>query len=281
MSQTSWHVGRDVLSRFYADPASVDDVTASSIEAHLVSCDVCRAELTAFAPQDWLATSWDSVADQVDRPRATPMEWVLDRLGMRGGIARLVAATPALQLAGLAATLIVAVAAVVMSVGHGTDGPFLALAPLTPLAAVYISFAPTREPGGEAGVATPLNGAGLVVRRTAVVLAVTLGVLAVGALALPSLDANAAAWVLPALALSLGALALATWISIEVAVVSLAVGWLAVLSVASVAGPRTASIVDSATFSAVGQLFALVAVVVSLVVVVVRRDTFATSEARS
>ena len=111
MSQTSWHVSPEVLGRYYDDPASVDDVTASSIEAHLVACAMCRAELSGHAPVAWVAASWDDVADQVDRPRRGALEWALDGLGMHSGIARLVTATPALRLAGLLATLLIAAAA--------------------------------------------------------------------------------------------------------------------------------------------------------------------------
>jgi hypothetical protein len=281
MTQTHWHASHEALARYHANPDAIDEMTASSIESHLVMCGECRQQLTALARPEWTTNSWSAIADRIDRPRTTPLERLLGRFGMHGGIARLVAATPALQFAGIASIVAVAAAAVLLSLSRGTDAPFLVLAPLAPLAAVCTSFAGTSDPAGETGIATPLHGAGLVVRRAAVLLAVTLGVLALAALALPGFGIGASAWILPALALSLGALALGTWMPIEAAVAVLAMGWLTLLSWVAWAGPRAMPVVDSAAFSATGQLTALVVVVISIIVVVVRRDTFATLEARS
>ncbi|MDQ1490465.1 MAG: hypothetical protein QOJ23_2979, partial [Actinomycetota bacterium] len=158
------------------------------------------------------------------------------------------------------------------------EGPFLVFAPLLPLAAVALSFTAAADPAGEAGVGTPLHGAGLVMRRAAAVLAVTLGLLAGAALALPDLGPAAAAWVLPALALALGALALGTWMRAEVAVAALAGAWLlTVWSLWWLAGHDVA-VAESATFAAAGQTAALAAVAVSAAVLFARRDRFATLE---
>ena len=174
--------------------------------------------MTAAAAPALAATSWAAIADRIDRPRPTLLERFLRRLGIGSGTGRLLAATPALQLAGLAAVAAVALAAGMLSRTVGANGLFLVLAPLVPLAAVAASFAPAADPAGEAGVGTPLHGAGLVLRRAGAVLAVTFGLLGVAALALPDLGPAAAAWVLPALALTLGSLALGTWLRVEVAV---------------------------------------------------------------
>ena len=174
--------------------------------------------------------------------------------------------------------ILLAVAAVVLSRTAGTQGAFLVLAPLAPLVAVAASFAPTANPAGEAAVATPLHGAGLVVRRAIAILTTCFGVLGVAALALPDLGTVAAAWVLPSLALSLGALALGTWVRVEVAVAVLATGWL--LSVYAVwwIDGWGAPVVDSPTFTATGQLAALVVVVAATAAMTARRERFATLE---
>lgn len=279
MTDTDWHASPALLARFAHDPGAVDDVAAASIESHLVACGDCREKLTAASDPTLAAASWQSIADRIDRPRATLLERLLQRAGLDGGLARLVAATPALQVAGLTAMAFVAVAAALLSQRADADGIFLVLAPLAPLVAVAASFAPAAEPAGEAAVATPLHGAGLVVRRALAILTVSLGVLGVAALALPDLDAGAAAWVLPALALSLGALALGTWFRVEAAVAVLTAGWL--LSVVSVwwfAG-RDLPVADTPTFAAAGQLTALAVAVAAAAVLTVRRDRFATLEA--
>ena len=277
MTDAHWHVPPALLAGFADDPGAVDDITAASIDAHLLACADCRRALTAAAPA-LAATSWAAVADRIDRPRSTVLERLLRRLGVGSGTIRLLAATPALQAAGLVAVAVVAVAAGVLSRTAGADGIFLVFAPLVPLAAVAASFASATDPAGEAGVGTPLHGAGLVLRRASAILAVNLGLLGAAALALPDLGPSAAAWVLPSLALALGALALGTWLRAEVAVATLAGGWLlTVWSLWWLAGHHVA-VADSATFTASGQLAALAAVAAAVIVLVARRDRFATLE---
>ena len=75
-------------------------------------------------------------------------------------------------------------AAVAASRSVDDSRPFLALAPLVPLAGVAVSFGPAPDPAGEAGLATPMHGAGLVLRRPIAVLATSLIVLVAGTLAL-------------------------------------------------------------------------------------------------
>jgi len=101
----------------------------------------------------------------------------------------------------------------------------------------------------------------------------------VAALALPDLGASAAAWVLPALALAAGALALATWLRVEVAVATLGAGWLLAVATAWWVAGREAPVADAATFAVAGQLTALLVAGVGVAVVAARRDRFATLEA--
>lgn len=99
----TWHVSSDVLSRYATEPDMLDETTASSLELHLLRCDACRATVAeASDPRD-LEMSWDAIADRIDRPRPTPVERVLRVLGFSDSYARVVGATPALQLSWLAA----------------------------------------------------------------------------------------------------------------------------------------------------------------------------------
>jgi len=279
MTNTDWHAPPDLLARFAHNPAALDDMTAASVEAHLVVCADCRGQMTAAASPALVTASWDAIADRIDQPRPALLERVLHRIGVGRGLGRLLAATPALQGAGLLAICVLAAGAVVLSLTADAEGPFLVLAPLVPLAAVAASFAPAADPAGEAGVATPMHGAGLVIRRAIAVVGINFGVLGAAALALPDLGPAAAAWVLPALALALGTLALGAWMRVEVAVAVLSSAWLlGVSSVWWLAG-RDIPLADSATFSVTGQVTALAAAVAAATIAAARRDHFATLEA--
>jgi hypothetical protein len=279
MTNTDWHAPPELLARFAHDPAAVDDVAAASIEAHLVVCADCRRQMTAAVSPALVTASWDAIADRIDQPRPALLERVLHRIGVGDGLGRLLAATPALQGAGLLAICVLAAGAVVLSLTAGAEGPFLVMAPLVPLAAVAASFAPAADPAGEAGVATPTHGAGLVIRRAIAIVGITFGVLGAAALALPSLGPAAAAWVLPALALALGTLALGTWLRVEVAVGVLSGAWLLGVSLVWWLAGRDIPLVDTAAFSVTGQVTALAAAVAAATIAAARRDRFATLEA--
>jgi hypothetical protein len=279
MTETNWHAPAALLTRFLDDPGGLDDVAAASIEAHLVACASCRQQLTAAADPHFTAASWDAVADRIDQPRAVFVERLLHGLGVGKLYARLLAATPGLQAAGLGAVALLAAAAVALSRTADAQGPFLVLAPLAPLAAVALTFATAAEPAGEAAVATPMHGAGLVVRRAVAVLTLSFVLLGVAALAVPDFGPTAAAWVLPAFALSLGSLAGATRVRVEVAVAALGIAWLVVVWSVWTFGGQTGAVADSASFAAAGQVTAFVFAVAGAVVVGARRDHFATLEA--
>lgn len=276
-----WHAPPSLLARFAGEPAALDDVTASSIEGHLVACSACRAQVASATPPSAVTASWDLVADRIDRPRRSLPEWVLRRMGFRSGLARLVGATPALQLAGLAAVIGVAVAAALLSRSVDAGGPFLVLAPLVPLAAVAATFAPAADPAGETGVATPLHGAGLALRRAAFVVGTSFAVLGLAALGVPGVGLEGAAWVLPALALALSSLALGTWWRVEVCVAGLALAWVATTASVWVLESRRLALADTAVFGAAGQFAALAATLLATAILAVRSDRFATLEARS
>lgn len=275
---TDWHAPPGLLTRFAADPSAVDGTTAASLEAHLVGCADCRRALSGAVDPALIDASWDAIAVRIDAPRQDLLLRVLGRVGIDGGMVRIVAATPALQAAGIAAIVAVAIAAAAASRTAGALGPFLVIAPVAPLAAVAAAFASSADPAGEAGVATPVHGVGLVVRRAAAVLAVTFVTLGVAALALPDLGPQAAAWILPGLALAVGAMALGTWVRIEAAVSTLAATWMIAVWAVWLAG-RRGPVVDTATFAATGQLASLAMVAAAAALVVVRRDRFATLEA--
>lgn len=275
---TTWHAPADTLARFARFPESLDDVTASSLEQHLVGCAECRSVVAGAADPAALHQSWVELADVVDRPRRTLVERTLERLGMPGDLARVVGATPGFRLAWLATTVALAAAAIAAARDNGSDTAFLILAPLAPLGSVALAFLPTEEPGGEAAAATPMYGAGLVIRRSLAVLIPTFAILVVAGLAQPDVAAGGAVWILPGLALTLGSLALATYVRVSEATAGLAVGWLTLLTSVSLLDGRTVPIADTAVFGLLGQAAALALVLVAAGGLYLRRDHFSTME---
>jgi hypothetical protein len=166
-------------------------------------------------------------------------------------------------------------------ISRATDASaaFLIVAPLIPTALVAMSFAPGADPAGECGLATPVFGFGLVLRRAVIVEASAVAVLAVGTVFVPIDGARAMAWVLPALALSLGTLAAAVrWSAPEAAAVASA-GWVGAIVLTYVAEPG-GEIVESAVFAASGQLTAALLAAVAAIVVVTHRQVLFQEVAR-
>lgn len=275
---TTWHAPPDTLVQFARSPETVDEVTAASVEQHLVACAACRAVVAGATDTALLRRSWAEVADAIDRPRENLLERALGHLGMPPHLARIVGATPQLRVAWLTTTVLLAAAAVAVARDSGSDAPFLVVAPLVPLAAALLVFLPTEEPGGEAALATPLHGAGLLLRRVAAILVPTFAILALAGLAQPDLTAGGAAWVLPGLALTLSSLALSTTMRASAATTMLGVGWVSLIAAVSALDGRTAPIAESVLFAVPGQAGAVLISVLAAVWLAAHRDRFSTME---
>ncbi|MEU8173173.1 zf-HC2 domain-containing protein [Microbispora hainanensis] len=238
MTTGDWHIPSHLLER-YLD-GTLDPVNVMSLEAHLVRCARCRTAVPADGA--WLATSWERIAAEVTAPRPPVTEHLLRRAGVPGHLARLLAATPALTrawAAAVAAALGFAVAAAHLA-EHGFLA-FLTLAPVLPTAGIALAYGRRTDPAHETYAATPMAGAPLLLVRSVSVLVTAV---ALTALAVPLLPASAMsptmspaawAWLLPALALTSGCLALATRVPLPLAAVVLGGGWVAVVTVAGVA----------------------------------------------
>jgi hypothetical protein len=276
---TTWHATPEILTRFAIVPEALDDLTASSLEAHLLACEECRRKVAAAAGPTAVAGEWERIVDRIDRPRRNLTERVLAGL-LPDHVARVVAATPALRLSWLAAVALVVAAVVAVARQTGSDAPFLLLAPLVPLAGVAVSFGPAPDPAGETALATPLHGAALVLRRTVAVLATSGIVLIAGSLALPGLELRDAGWVLPAIGLTAGALALSTWLAPFTSAALAAAAWVVTLQVAVVLDHLGRPLVEGPLFGPPGQLtFALIGTV-ALAALGSRRARLSTLEAR-
>ncbi len=229
----TWHATSEQLTR-YADGA-VDAASAASVEAHLLTCAVCRAAVAPAVDPTRLAGIWHRIEDRIDDPRAGVVERTMRVVGVPPHVARLLAATPSLRLSWFGA--LVAVLAFALSAAHSADEGvrmFLVMAPLLPLAGVAVAYGPAVDPTYEIALAASFSAGRLLLLRSAAVLTCTIAIAGVGAALLPSVGWVAATWLLPALAMAALGLLLATRMDPVLAGSSLAACWL----LASVAGFR-------------------------------------------
>jgi hypothetical protein len=272
----TWHAGPDLLERYAG--GALDDVRASSLEAHLLRCERCRGDLaTTLTSVDRLRpvparldSIWSAIGERLDAPKQSPVERALVRLGVREHAARLLAATPSLQLSWFGAVAsALAFAVVAAQVGHRGPIVFLILAPLVPLAGVAVAYGPGVDPTYEIGVAAPMRSHRLLLIRALAVLVASVAAAGLAALTLPSLNWTAVAWLLPALGLSGSGLALSTFWPPLWAAGTVGFAWLACVGLA-----EAGSAAPLAAFHAPEQLGYLLIAVVSGLVLAARREVF-------
>lgn len=267
---TTWHVHPDHLAA-YAAGRLVGPV-ADSLEAHVLGCAGCRADLAdrAAVPED----VWAAVVTGVEAPVPSRVERGLLRFGVAEHTARLLAATPSLRgawLLAITATLLFAAVAARLVPGDRGFAIYLILAPLVPLVGVAAAYGSGSRGSGvlaELATAAPTPNERLLLLRAVAVLATSCAITAVAALiGVPHLGWVAVAWILPALALTSATLALATAVRLPVAATALGSGWLLVTgeAVRAAAAPLE-------MFGPLTQLSSL-AIVLAGAAVVVRRHT--------
>lgn len=269
----TWHLDQGLV-RHYVQ-ATTDAVTAASVEAHLLRCADCRRSIAAQSA-DPASTArreaiWAGVVDRLDAPRVSVLERLLHRVGVHENDARLLAATPSLQVSWLAALLLVLGFAV--AAAHGADEAgalFLIFAPLLPVAGVAAAYGPAVDPAYELSTAAPYRATRLLLLRTVSVLAASLALSGVAALALPATGWSQAGWLLPALGLTLTTLALSTRLSPAVAAGAVSMTWVSVVFNLTRLD-RTEEVAGSTA-----QLAFLALIVAAAAVIAVRRDHFDT-----
>lgn len=277
----TWHANDQLLADYAS--GEIDDASAFSLEAHLLACDRCRADVAAAVDPARMSRTWEAVDASLDVPSPGPVEWMIIRLGVRPHLARLLAATPALRLSWLSAvvmTLAFSVAAAYGGQGERAQLMFLLVAPLLPVAGVAAAFSPSADPAAELSLASPYGGFRLLLVRTVAVMAATTTLAAVAAVALPGLDLLAAAWLVPALALSVTCLAVGTFLPPVTAAATVAAVWVVgvltteLLGAGGVRAFFRAGPIESGAFRMSGQLLFLLVTIVAAAIVAVRRDSF-------
>lgn len=229
----SWHVDELAVRRYQDGEA--DRVASASLEAHLTGCEQCREMLTV--DEDWLERSWIAVADQVEPGAPTVVERGLTKLGVPSHLARVVAVSPALRISFLLALALVMGFAALASTSNpsgGTYRVFLAVAPLLPVVGVAFAYGRLVDPAFEFTMVAPIDSFRLLLLRAATVLTVSI---VFGLLVWPFVPAprsiGISAWLLPALALTLITLALASRFEIWLAGAVVGGGWVAAMLLAT------------------------------------------------
>jgi hypothetical protein len=264
---TSWHVDDDLLDAYAR--SALPPAAAWSIEAHLPQCGPCRRRITPYADTARVDAVRARLVQVVDAPKRSTAQRLLIRLGVREHTVRLLLATPSLRASWLTAVAIVLALAVTAAYAD-TSGQallvFLALAPVAPLAGVATAYGAHIDPIHEITVAAPISGFRLLLLRAVAVLTSTILMVGLATLALPGADVRTAAWLLPALALATGSLALSPLLGPVTAASGVGAVW--IVAVVVTAAPETA---EALPFSAAGQLGSLLLAAVAAGVLFLQR----------
>jgi hypothetical protein len=220
---------------------------------------------------DRIDANWWAIAVELDAPRPGFVERCLRAVGLPSWVTRLVTATPGLRRAWFVALGVVVVAG--LGAADATDPrgslfTLLFLAPLAPVLGVALAYGPSSDPAYEAHLATPMRGLRLLAVRASTVLAVSVVVITGCSMLSPVTRPMAAAWLLPALALTAGSLAAMTWLAPRRATAAVAVAWATIALTARMAGSD-----ELAMFGLTGQVTALVVAAGLGALAFIRRDT--------
>lgn len=184
-----------------------------------------------------LAANLDAVLGEIGAPRRSWFERALIGARVPEPTARLVAATPVLRVAWLAAvTVVVLFAASAGSESWGADDRtviLLAVAPLVPVVSVALAYGPHIDRAYEVTLAAPLSGLRLVLLPTAAVLTGSFAVSAVGALVAPGPALLRLAWLGPSIATTACTLVVGSRLGMRRAASIVGTVWLFVVVVAA------------------------------------------------
>jgi hypothetical protein len=261
------HISTAVLEQYVTGGAGIGTDALWAVEAHLEACAGCRQRLgeavAGHSPQTTalLARVQLNVAAEVARsprmqarrlPRRVVGRWAPPGLWPR-----------------LAMTLVVVAAALGLDLaGSMRVLPSLVLlvAPVAPLLGVAAAWSAGPDPAHELVVASPRAGLQLVLRRTLAVLAMVIPALTVAGWLV---GVSTAAWLLPCLAFTAGALALGELIGLRWAAGVLALAWMAGVIAPSVLAADTPLLLERASLPYWAGLVAAIAVSLT-----VRRDAY-------
>lgn len=226
---TGEHVSAQVLAAYAEE--QLTDGDAESVEAHLDSCDACRASLP---PSEAVQRVVASVALALDGLLSTP-----GRLRPGTGWRRvrvLVGAAPAVRAAWLLSVLVTGLLILGLAVSPRSLPPWvlLLIAPALPVVGTALSYGPRTDPLHEVVAGTPQGGLRIVLWRTLAVLTVATPVAVLAAVVTGI--STPLMWALPGAALTAGTLALGSLIEPTYAAAVVAGVWAVVVLAPPVGG---------------------------------------------
>lgn len=220
-----WHVEEAEL-RAYAAGRSPFAV-ATSLEEHLLRCDVCRSRAASVVDPAPLDLVWERVAVEVQAPPVTLLERLARRVGLTERDALLLAGAPSVRGAWLLSVMLCVLFALTAGLGAGGRLSLTALlvAPLLPVAAVVLAYGQDSDPLWEHALAAPYPVVRLVVVRVLLVAGSAVPVTAVAAVTLADRRWLAVAWLVPAMACAALTLAVSTWVGVARAAAAVTALW--------------------------------------------------------
>ena len=269
----NWHAAPELLASYAT--GALGRTQAASVEAHLVTCVLCRSAMTAVPER--LEHNLTAITARVDQPQRPRLERFLERIGVPEHIVRALAVTPSERgawLTGVAAALLVAAVAELFTESDRTLFVLLVAAPLLPLVGVTWAVTFRGDPLRELVMAAPTPGFKLFLIRALAVLIPTIVVAAAASVLVPGQGWAPVLWLLPSFGLAATTLALGTWFPIRVVAWTLGAAWTAAAIIAVRGAPNADPVGSFVAFRPVGQLTLLALSVAAIAVVTVRRDSF-------
>jgi len=230
---STWHADDGLVDGYLA--GHLDLGLSASLEAHLLSCELCRSLLATRLPAASRARvdrTWASVRERVDVPVLPLPVRLLRRLGTSEATAVVLAAARSMSTAWTLATVAVLLfaALAVLTETDAGRAVYLVIAPLIPVAGVVGAFGSTADPVAELTRTTAYPPARLVLVRAAGVVVTSVPLAMAVGLVLPGSHWLAFAWLAPGLAFILVVLAASTWIDPVPAGGVVALTWAAVVA---------------------------------------------------
>lgn len=215
---SDWHVTLGTAQAYAA--GSLPDPDGWSLETHVLSCVRCARAVSDAASDPALIRIRRNVMREAElsaQRAVRPVVAVRGRSGVR------LTVTPALRPMWLLGALGAVLATLALEAIDATRLPLVLLvAPLLPLAGIAVGSSPRLDRGAELVVSTPMPLLRLLLLRSAAVLTVCLPLLLLLSVLTSS---GVVGWLLPAGALVAVALALSTWLRVEVATGCAAAVW--------------------------------------------------------
>lgn len=272
-----WHADRTLLSGYAG--GRLGQAQASSVEAHLMQCATCRAELAPFADAERLDRNLGAIVTVIDQPARRWPERLIVRCGVSERHARIAAVVPGARDPWLSSVAIVLVlAAAWATFGGGTRDTFVFLvsAPLLAVAAVAAVFATRDDRARELTVATPTAALELLLVRWASVVVPAFAVTAVCAVAVPDVGWVAMAWLAPSVCMAAVTMTAATWLPVRGAAAAVCGIWIALAGWSARGSAPDELIEGFVAFRPAGQAVLAIAAAAAGAVLVVRRERFDT-----